>query len=270
MADIAVQSGALAPVSGHFGEWLQGRLGPKGPLVLITLCCPALTVRVAPGTEGDVPAFTEAQLSEFRAVLGLPPGDWPALLRDMPLGAGAGGSTATLVALARGAGFSGTPQALATACLHVEGATDPLMFPHPDRLLWASRRATALEDMPPPPDCDILGGYWGATQATTPEDEDFPDVADLVTDWRDAAQASDLGRTAALASESAQRTTALRGPLDPMPELALTLGALGHIRAHTGSARGLVFAPGTVPTSAGAALTEAGLDGVFQFRTGGT
>ena len=33
-------------VPGHFGEWLQGRLGPDGPLALVTLACPDRGVRV--------------------------------------------------------------------------------------------------------------------------------------------------------------------------------------------------------------------------------
>lgn len=34
-----------ARVAGHFGELVQGRLGPDGPVALITLPCPALTVQ---------------------------------------------------------------------------------------------------------------------------------------------------------------------------------------------------------------------------------
>ena len=56
-----------------------------------------------------------------------------------------------------------------------------------------------------------------------------------------------------------------------LDELAIPrdLGALGIIRAHTGSARGLLFAPEKLPSDAGAALTEAGFTGVLEFRTGG-
>ncbi|TMV63484.1 propanediol utilization protein, partial [Thioclava sp. BHET1] len=32
--------------TGHFGELLQGRLGPDGPLALVTLPCPPLAARV--------------------------------------------------------------------------------------------------------------------------------------------------------------------------------------------------------------------------------
>ena len=38
-----------------------------------------------------------------------------------------------------------------------------------------------------------------------------------------------------------------------------TWGALGHLRAHTGSARGLIFAPGTAPAGVADALRAAGL-----------
>ena len=32
-------------VAGHFGEWLQGRLGPDGPVALVTLPCPVRACR---------------------------------------------------------------------------------------------------------------------------------------------------------------------------------------------------------------------------------
>jgi len=31
-------------VAGHFGEWLQGRLGAEGPVGLVTLACAAVRV----------------------------------------------------------------------------------------------------------------------------------------------------------------------------------------------------------------------------------
>lgn len=252
-------------VSGHFGEWMQGRLGPEGPVALVTLCCPVLAVRAPGATVRLSEMFPEARLTAFAAALGIS-GDLPGLECDMPLGAGAGASTACLVAAAWACGFDGTPERLARACLAVEGASDPLMFAAPDRLLWASREARALADLPPVPRAEIVGGYWGAPQRTDPEDDDFPDIADLVTAWRDGG---DLAMLAALASEAAQRADARRGPGDSMAELARDLGALGHTRAYTGAARALVFAPGTVPEGVEVALTKAGLTGVLRFVTGG-
>lgn len=256
-------------VQGHFGEWLQGRLGPEGPVALVTLVCPALCA-VAPGGGlrlEDV--FDAAQLDRFRAALGLAGGDWPGIGCAMPLGAGAGASTACLVAAARAAGFGGGPEALARACLAAEGASDPLMFEAPDRVLWASREGRIVAHLPPPPSCEVVGGLWGAPERTDAADLGFADVTDLVGAWRGAAEAGDLPAAARIASISAGRCAALRGGAGPMADLVAALGALGHVRAHTGSARGLIFAPGGAPEDAAEVLCAAGLRDIVAFRTGG-
>ncbi|WP_375257122.1 propanediol utilization protein [Citreimonas sp.] len=255
-------------VSGHFGEWLQGRLGPDGPVALVTVACDALAVRTCDGAGHD-PVFVPHVLAAFAADLGIAP-RWCGVRRDMPLGAGAGASTATLVALARGAGFRGSAGARAAACVAAEGASDPLMHPECDRLIWASRQGRILRRLPPPPACEIVGGFWGPPLPTQADDDRFPDIADLVEPWGHACETADLTAAARVASTSAERSTALRGPADdPTPDLARALGAAGHLRAHTGSARGLLFAPGQVPPGAEAALAEAGLTGILRFRTGG-
>jgi len=258
-----------ARVPGHFGEWMQGRLGPDGPVALVTLACPALGVSAPGQGPGIDRLFPPSALAGFARALGLGPVAWPGLDCDMPMGAGAGGSTACLVASAWAAGWTGTPQALARACLDVEGATDPLMYPAPDARLWASREARVIEEVPPPPPCEIVGGYLGPPQRTDPDDGAFPDIADLADFWRGAVARGDLAAVAGIATESARRCTALRGPGDEMDTLARDLGALGFARAHTGTARALIFAPGKVPGGAGAALREAGLAGVLRFETGG-
>lgn len=257
-------------VAGHFGEWLQGRMGPDGPLVLVTMPCPGLVVSTVGVTDPAPPLFDRCQLDRFARDLNLPTAHWPPpLRRTMPPGGGAGASTATLVALARAAGHAGDPADLARACLAIEGATDPLMFPAPDALLWQSRRAVVDRLLPVPPACDIIGGFWGPPQRTDPGDEDFADIGDLVGPWRRATRDGDLAACAGLASVSADRCAARRGGgRDPLPDLARDLGALGHVRAHTGSARGLVFAPDAVPEGADRALTEAGLTQVLRFRPG--
>lgn len=253
-------------VSGHFGEWLQGRYGPDGPVALVTMPCPALRVT----TPGDAPAlFPQTELCRFADALGIAP-HFPGTARALPVGAGAGASTATLVALARAAGFEGTAEALARACLAIEGASDPLMFDQPDTLLWASREGRVLRQLPAIPACEIVGGFFGPAVRTDAQDSDYDDIRDLVDAWAEAAARSDLGRLAALASASARRCTRRRGPTgDPTADLARELGALGWQRAHTGSARGLIFAPGTVPAHAEAMLTAAGLRHVLHFGTGG-
>lgn len=251
-------------VTAHFGEWLQGRLGPAGPVVLVTLPCPALRVS-APGAEA-LPVAPDV-MARFAARLGLvslPEG----VTRNFAAGIGGGASTAALIALARAAGYDGAPERLAAACVEVEKASDPLMFAQPDRVLWASRQGRVLRDMPAPPRAAILGGRSGAPVWTDAGDDNFADVSDLVDDWDRAARRADLPRLAALAGASARRCRAARGPADPMSELARDLGALGDARAHTGSLRGLVFAPGTIPEHGPAALREAGLTGVMSFETG--
>jgi len=259
-----------ARVPGHFGEWIQGRMGPDGPVALVTLACQALAV-TAPGQGPGIDRlFPPRAVAGFARALGLGAVTWPGLDCDMPMGAGAGASTACLVAGARAMGWTGQAQALARACLDVEGATDPLMYPAPDRMLWASREARVIEGLAPPPRCDIVGGYLGTPCHTDPQDHAFPDIADLVPFWRVATNRADLAAVAGIATESARRCTALRGPEDPMDALAREVGALGHARAHTGTARALIFAPGKVPDAAGAALREAGLSGVLSFATGGT
>jgi uncharacterized protein involved in propanediol utilization len=258
-----------ALVCGHFGEWVQGRMGADGPLVLVTLPCPMMTVHLA---GGDAPPaavdFSEDALAAFREDIGAADTPWPALSHRIPPGCGAGASTATLVALARGIGFDGDPLTLARACLRIEGASDPLMFDVPDQLLWASREARIVERFVAPPEAEIVGGYWGPPQRTHGDDTDFPDISDLIAKWRGAAARGQLAELADLASISAARCSAHRGPADPMADLARDSGALGHARAHTGSARALVFAPGSAPDSTEAVLHEAGLQGVFRFRTG--
>ena len=97
----------------------------------------------------------------------------------------------------------------------------------------------------------------------------FADVADIVEFWADAIVRQDRAALAGIATEAARRTTALRGPADdPTEELARDLGALGIVRAHTGSARGLIYAPDKVPSQAAAALQEAGFEDVLRFQVG--
>ncbi|MGG7565097.1 propanediol utilization protein [Rhodovulum sp. DZ06] len=290
---------AVARAPGHWGEWMQGRIGENGPVALITLPCPALSLSAearpgplsaaveiaAPPGDASAPGappavFVPMQAGEAAPVLrallsalSLPEASFR-FRAPMPPGAGAGFSTAALVAAARAAAAlhgreAPGPGALAAACLAAEGASDPLWAPAPDALLWASRKAQALEVLPPPPPAEIIGGLWGAPEATNPADDRFPDISDLVGPWRAAAGAGDLPALARLAAASADRCTALRGPSgDPTADLARALGALGHARAHTGPARGLVFAPGTVPDGAGDALRAAGFERVFRFTSG--
>lgn len=250
-------------VAAHFGEFLQGRLGPNGPVVVITLPCKALGVSISASPRGD---RVSAEDQVFLNHLGLAPPSEFQLELSVPPGLGAGMSTARLVALARFAGWSGSADDLARACLAVEGATDPLMFPKPETMLWASRRAECISTLPDLPDFEVVGGFFGPPHYTDPADEAYPDVSDLVEAWKTG---TDRTQFAALASQSAGRTLAMRGPAsDPTEHLAKELGALGWQISHSGAARGLLFAPGMVPEEAEAQMTAGGLRDVFRFQTG--
>jgi hypothetical protein len=178
-----------------------------------------------------------------------------------------GVSTASLLALAQLAGYSGPQDRLAQACIGAEGASDPLWHPSPERMLWASRSGHKMGDLPALPAYQVIGGIWGRGQATDPNDQYFPDISDLLARWRTARN---LAEHALLASQSAARCLALRGPVpDPTAALARKLGALGWVAAHTGGARGLIFAPGAAPTQTAAQLRAAGYSNIVAFQGGG-
>jgi uncharacterized protein involved in propanediol utilization len=263
-------------VSGHFGEWLQGRLGPNGPLALISVPCPLfhcdVTVEDAEVTSFQGHGIT-LKADQIEALFGCIDVLSPKRITvnsSIPVRAGLGASTASILGVLRAL----TNDALfvektAEICVTVEGATDPLMHDQFDRLLWASRSATLVERLPAPPQYEFVGGLWGEGQATDPADLNFPDISDLVDDWRRAVESSAHEKVAALATESAIRTTERRGPKgDPSQEIAREIGAMGYVRAHTGSARGFLFLPDQAPASVLTQLAEAGYTNTCRFVTG--
>lgn len=261
----------MTRVYGHFGELLQGRIGSGGPVALVTLPCPALWVD-AHVTRGRRFGLYQGQQAVRRDVLrqllqrlSLPVQGLFTLKLSMPLGGGAGASTAALLSLALAAGAD-RDLGLEAAVLAAEGASDPLLRQRPERVLWASRHGVALAELPALPRFEVLGGFWGPGQRTDPKDQDFPDISDLIAAW----PGSDLATMADLASRSARRTLALRGPRnDPTETLARHHGALGFCIAHTGAARGLIFAPHKVPHQAHLDLRAAGFSRITQFGCGG-
>ncbi|MBO9464665.1 propanediol utilization protein [Tropicibacter sp. R15_0] len=270
-------SGAkVTSVAGHFGELLQGRLGKDGPLVLVTLPCPSLAVHARAILAAQCYLFSAQRISDtvsarrFLNHLNSPAQFRFTLRADMPPGGGAGASTAALVALARLAGSTATPQDVAKACLAIEGATDPLMFSSPERLLWASRRAETVAQLPALPRFEVLGGFWGPCQRTKASDLNFADISDLVGVWKTLSPQSPVEELAELSSESARRNMALRSATrDPTPDLAKALGAAGCVIAHTGAARGFIFPRGGTPKHGTELLREAGLRQITMFRAGG-
>ena len=256
----------------HFGEWLQGRMGDAGPLALITLMPRSVSVW-AKATRAQHPicravthgAMDPQLLARFAAGLNTPLNTRVTLRLPFAPGLGTGMSTAGLLALAHLSGDF-TPDDLAQACIAAEGASDPLMHPNPDRLLWASRQGRILAHLPPVPRAHLLTGFFGPARPTNRKDQDYDDISDLVTHWR---RTTSLADKAALATQSAARCLARRGPAnDPTPQLARDLGALGWATSHSGAARALIFAPGTAPPHGVAALREAGLRGVGLLATG--
>lgn len=263
-----------ARVFGHLGEWLQGRQGPNGPVVLVTLPCKLLFAQALMTKGPDLTlqfsgpkAVTRDQLKKLLRAGGKPETGHFDVTSNVPAGVGAGSSTAVLIALARAAGIN--EDHLPAACLDVEKATDPLMLAEPDKVLWSSRTARIVAHYRAPPPCEIVGGYFGDPIKTDADDSDFADISDLLPAWLDTTNRADLAQIATLASEAARRTTLLRGPSDdPSPALVQRFGALGYARAHTGSARAFIFAPGTVPSNVETLLARAGITGAFRFLTG--
>lgn len=257
-------------VSGHFGEWVQGRFGPEGPVALVTVPCHDLTVEAEFMSDGPLELLQSPEvvsLHQARSFLDRIDGRRGVyrMSATMPPGGGAGSSTATLVALAKAANCD--TEDLVQACLAVEGASDPLMLPNPDRVLWASREGRILQHLPPLPAAEIVGGFWGPSMVTLPQDDCFADISDLVQSLQAKITLQEL---ADIASISAHRCQALRGPaIDPSEQLAKDLGALGYLRAHTGSARGLIFTPGTAPSLTEDVLRNNGFDHVLRFTTQG-
>lgn len=252
-------------------------MGAQGPVVLVTLCpdhvflrgrrraCADLKLNV-PNVTAGFPVSLPV-LRRFLADLRLPQTGAYHLSPAFPPGLGTGASTAALIAVARLAGFHGPPAALARACLAAEGASDPLMYCQPDRLIWASRKGTVLAQGPSVPRAHLLAGFFGPAQPTCPTDTGYEDVTDLVAAWRRAGALADC---AAIARESASRCLNLRGPpADPTAQLAKDLGALGWSMSHSGAARVLIFAPGTIPHHGLAIMREAGLRSVRALFTGG-
>ena len=123
MRPFTVTEAALAPVAGHFGELMQGRVGPD--VALITLPCPVLSVTASgrPGAGLALHGGGQRLLTPLRARalldhLGITLRGRIILRATMPAGGGAGASTAALVALARVAGWQRERQR-ASASVHI-------------------------------------------------------------------------------------------------------------------------------------------------------
>ena len=272
-------------VAGHFGELLQGRLGPDGPLALVTLPTRAfqVTARLHPGgvfrlhVPGPSPLSRQDAATLHRAIANAPPRGSLTLRATMPPGGGAGASTASLLAAA--AAFAAAagrplppPAELARICHGIEGATDPLMHPDPGAILWAPRAGSPLAALPPLPEFDVVGGFLGPGRRTDPADLDFADIADLAAAWPPAACQRDLATLAALATESARRNARAEAQTSPRssPRQNATMrwGSSPPTPARrSASSSHPAAAPPTPPSPT---LRALGLTQVARFRAGGS
>lgn len=269
-----------ARIDGHFGEFLQGTLGPGGPVVLVTVPCPLVGVRAHIVRSGPFRLYggadvglTVSRARHMLERLGIPQPGASILKATYPAGYGTGVSTAAILALAKGAANAAgaadpSTGALAEACHAVEGATDPLMMTLPANWLWASRLGRPECALPPLPAMEIIGGISSRPARTDPKDQDYPDISDLVPQWSKAAEAGDVATLGALASTSASRCRIHRGMPDVLGTLPNELGALGQVMAHSGALSGLIFRKGEVPHTAAQMLRERGLAKILKFRVG--
>lgn len=272
---------AQVTINGHMGELLQGRMGENGPVALVTLPMPKPVVRVSRVCRGAFGAHyvggsrtvSRHQIAQLVGLLtgAAPRGRW-VVEGLMPPGSGGGTSTATLLGIARVLGFgSACPAKLAETLVAIEGASDPLMFAAPDRILWASRLGIGLQNLPGLPRIHVVAGLEGAATRTDPEDQRFSGISDLVEPWAAACGAGNRAEIGRLATISACRNIALRGgaPLEPLMDIAQKHGAIGVAVAHTGSARSLLFTPGSGdPNGAATDMRLSGMTGLRRFATG--
>lgn len=252
---------------GHCGELLQGRLGPGGPVALVTLPWPDLATRAwfapAPGAPLMVrvraPGAHDPQVARraaraVLAALGRPGwGGRLILANPAPVGGGAGSSSMDALASIRAvaAAFGGRfrPEQEAALALKAEPAVDPLMHDAP--VFFASREGRALAEMPPAPKLLAVGGFDGPGRETALAVPSCLDVTELAARLATAFASRDLaeiGRVATLSAEADQAQ-------NPKPHwaeigvLAKETGALGVAVSHSGSAVALLFSP-DVPDAA--------------------
>lgn len=271
-------------VSGHFGELLQGRLGPGGSVALVTLATPdpAFAAAASWRPARGAPLSTAGSPLAGRAGAALQAGlraagrrGWGGRLEirtAAPLGGGCGASTAALLAALRLAGAGLAPLREAALCLALEGAVDPLALAEPGGWLWASRAARPLLRLGRPPRFWVAGGFDGPPQRTDPATADFAEIDDLIGPLRAAFAAGDAAALAALSTLSARRHQARRPKprFDAAAALAEERGALGLVAAHTGPALGLLFRADQAREAAAAAraLGALGLSRPLSFPAG--
>lgn len=277
----------FSKATGHFGEFVQGKIGAMGPVALATAPAPHVTLRARLNPVVSAPLLVtgpdagdlarKAVRRGSSLVEAVQVGGRLTLSQGgrAPLGGGAGLSTlislTSLRAAAAAVGAVLTAEQEAACCLAVEGASDPLMYADAGRLVWASRLGRILERTAPGARFVAVGGFDGPPVRTRADDNDFPDVADLFQALIDARAAGDAAQEALTATESAKRNQR-RNPKPRWRELVAlqqATGALGLIVAHTGSAVALLFEPDRADLhEVSAAMSRIGVSYVREFEVG--
>lgn len=242
-------------------------MGPGGPVALVTLPSPLLFLELLRAEVSEHFLPTDLIIAALKHCGRTEPAPFR-LHTAMPIGAGAGASTAALLAVYRAFSPVPDPEDFSRLALALEGASDPLHLPEPERVLWASREGRVLAHLPPLPRMRIVGGFDGPGEPTDPQDMNFPDIADLAAAWPAACEnAAQIG---ALVTCCSQRSMALRGRpgFDRLCAIAERHGALGVSIAHTGSARGFLMPPKADPAPLLAELTAVNFTYVHSFLIG--
>lgn len=265
---------------------MQGRLGADGPVALVTLPWPELISRAWFNPAMGAPLLVRVQAQGAHkpdvakraaraalAALGRARvGGRLILSNPAPVGGGAGSSSMDAliairaVATAFGANFE--PAQEAALALQAEGAVDPLMYEAP--VLFASRQARLLRQLPPAPKLLAVGGFDGPGRATIAAPPSDLDITELAGRLARAFATGDLSEIGAVATASAEADQAKH----PKPHwagirtLAAETNALGVAVSHSGPAQALLFPPDAAENAhrAAAGLTEIGVAKAHVFR----
>ena len=260
-------------VNGHFGEFIQGKLGVNEPLVLVTIPSRFYKVQVT-YTKGSFEVvqngtsfYNRTVVSELAKLANARLNGRITICLSMPEACGLGSSTATRVGILRAIRPSISVNSIVSICLKHERASDPIMYKSPERLLWAPREGKIIEKLPRLPKISCVGGLFGLPLKTNPLDNNFPIIKDLVDKWKRTNMTDK--NFAEICAESSERTISIRKlSNDPIRKIAKEIGALGFSIAHTGNVRNFIFPYESIPSIAEKTLASYGFKNVHRFSLG--
>jgi uncharacterized protein involved in propanediol utilization len=290
-----VQQAGYGRVHAHHGEILQGMFySGDGTLEhgLVTLPCGLYGTRARFRPLRSGPLTVEprdrprARVAARLTLDALGRRGWGGSIRiagNVPLRWGCGSSTtdvlSTIRAVADAFGQVLEPEWIARLSVAAETASDSLMYPPEQAVLFGQRRGSLLQDLGGPlPRVQVLGfntEIEGTETLSLPpiaysvwEIEAFQPILGLLRRAVDQHDASLLGRVATASTEINQR----HRPKPLIPQLlrvAKEIGALGTQVAHSGTVAGFLLQPGDdVPgrvRHAQAALARLGVHRSWEF-----